>query len=156
VDRNRIRKVSTDGTIVSIAGDGTIGTGIDGDGLPAPQALAYPSSVAADLTGNVYFTEWARVRKISPNGTITTVAGTGAKLNNPFASVVDGQPATSVQLLGPTSVTVDGAGNLYFVDGVRICKVSPDGIITTVAGNGGRAGYMLPTGDGGLATNAPL
>jgi hypothetical protein len=166
VDHNRIRKVSSDGTITSVAGDGTIGA--SGDGGPPTQAqLAYPNSVALDLAGNVFFTEWARVRKITPDGSITTVAGNGMRPNtngcSPPASpgcgpppVGDGQPATSVPLFGPASVTTDRAGNLYFVDGVRIRKVSTDGIITTVAGNGGRAGYKLDTGDGGPATDAPL
>jgi hypothetical protein len=166
VDHNRIRKVSSDGTITSVAGDGTIGTG--GDGGPATQAqLAYPNSVAADSAGNAYFAEWARVRKITPDGTITTVAGIGTRPNTNGCSppespacmpppVVDGQPTTSVQLFGPMSVTADGAGNLYFLDGWRIRKVSPDGIITTVAGNGGSTGYHGNTGDGGPATNAPL
>ena len=140
VDHNRIRKVSTDGTITSVAGD-----------------LAYPNSVAADLGGNVYFTEWARVRRITPDGIITTVAGTGMRPNTSGPPPVgDGQPATSVTLLGPASVTVDSAGNLYFVDGSRVRKVSPDGIITTVAGNGGRAGYMVDPGDGSLATSVGL
>ncbi len=166
VDRNRIRKVSTDGTIAPFAGNGTVG--FDGDGGLATEAqLAYPNSMAVDGAGNLYFGEWARVRKITPDGIITTVAGDGTRPNTNGCSppespacgpptAGDGQPATSVQLFGPMSVTVDSAGNLYFVDGWRIRKVSPDGIITTVAGNGGRAGYHLDTGDGGLATNAPL
>jgi hypothetical protein len=167
VDRNRIRKVTPDGTISSLAGDGTVGTGTGGDGMPATQALTYPNSVAVDAAGVVFFTEWARVRKISPDGIITTVAGTGARPNTGGCSppespacgpppVGDGQPATSVQLFGPASVAVDNAGNIYFVDGSRIREVTPDGNITTVAGNGGRAGYQLPTGDGGLAIAAPL
>jgi sugar lactone lactonase YvrE len=167
VDRNRIRKVSPDGTITSIAGDGTMGSGIGGDGMPAAQALAYPNSVAVDSVGNIYFAEWARVRKITPDGVVTTVAGTGTPPNTNGCSppespscgppsIGDGQPATSVQLFGPKSVTVDGAGNIYFVDGWRIRKVTPDGIITTVAGNGVPTGYHGPTGDGGPAIDAPL
>jgi sugar lactone lactonase YvrE len=167
VDRNRIRKVTPDGAITSIAGDGTIGFSSDG-AIAAQAQLAYPNSVAVDAAGNVYFAEWSRVRKITPDGMVTTVAGTTARAGNnngcsPPASpgcgpppVGDGQPATSVQLFGPTSAAVDSRGNLYFVDGPRIRQVTPDGIITTVAGNGGRAGYQLPTGDGGLAINVGL
>jgi sugar lactone lactonase YvrE len=168
VDRNRIRKTSPDGTVTSVAGDGTIGSGSGGDGGPASQALAYPNSVAVDAAGNVYFAEWARVRRISPDGSVATVAGTGNRPNNngcspafspyctPNYSSGDGGPATLVQLFGPLSVTVDGAGNLYFVDGLRIRRVSPDGTITTVAGSGVPTGYHGPTGDGGQATSAPL
>jgi sugar lactone lactonase YvrE len=168
VDGNRIRKVSPDGTITPVAGTGVVG--VDGDGgLATGAQLAYPNSVAADGAGNLYFAEWARVRKISPDGIITTVAGDGTRLSNnggclpigspgcgPPPPTRDGGPATLAQLWGPASVTVDGAGNLYFVDGVRIRKVSPDGIITTVAGNGNATGYHGFTGDGGPATNAPL
>jgi hypothetical protein len=173
VDRNRVRKVTPGGTITSIAGDGTIGFSSDG-AIAAQAQLAYPNSVAVDSAGNVYFAEWSRVRKITPDGIVTTVAGTTARAGNnngcsPPSSpgcgpppVGDGQPATSVQLFGPTSAltptsaAVDSRGNLYFVDGPRVRQVTPDGIITTVAGNGGRAGYQLPTGDGGLAINAGL
>ncbi|HXP83142.1 MAG TPA: hypothetical protein VN841_00390 [Bryobacteraceae bacterium] len=167
VDRNRIRKVSPDGTITSIAGDGTAGTG-RGDGGPATQAqLAYPNSVSVDSAGNVYFAEYARVRKITPDGIITTVAGTGTPPNTNGCSptpspacgpppVGDGWPATSVQLIDPTGVTVDSAGNLYFVEGRLVCKVSPDGILTTVAGNPTAMMPYTGIGDGGPATGALL
>ena len=120
------------------------------------------------LGGNLHFAEWSRVRKITPDGIITTVAGTTARAgsNNgcsPPASpgcgpppVGDGQAANSVQLFGPTRVAVDSAGNLYFVDGPRIREVTPDGIISTVLGNGSYTGYHGFTGDGGPATSAPL
>ena len=140
VDRNRIRKISRDGTITSIAGDGTIGTG--GDGGQATQAqLAYPNSVAVDAAGNVYFAEWARVRRISPDGIIDTIAGTGQPPNSngclppesPGCGTPppngDGGQATLAQLWGPLSVSVDGAGNIYFVDARLVRKVSPDGIM---------------------------
>ena len=159
VDRNRIRKVSADGAITSIAGDGSVGDPTGGDGGPATQALAHPNSVAVDSVGNVYFAEWARVRKISPDGTIATVAGTGSRLGNngclppqgPSCGMGDAGPALLAQLWGPTNVAIDGPGNLYFVDRWLIRKVSPDGIIATVAGNGGATGYRGYTGDGGSA-----
>ena len=158
--------MTPDGTITSIAGDGTAGISSDG-GLAAQTQLAYPNSVAVDSAGNVYFAEWSRVRKITPDGIVTTVAGATARAGSnscsPPASpgcgpppVGDGQPATSVQLFGPISVAVDSAGNLYFVDGPRIRKVTTDGIISTVVGNGNYTGYHGPTGDGGLAINVGL
>src|SRR5262249_27751622 len=109
-----------------------------------------------------YFAEWARVRKISTDGTITTIAGTG---NRPATDAEglsslqypDGGPATQVNLIGPFSVAVDRAGNVYFVDrGWLIRKVSPDGTIATAAGSLTSTGYHGPTGDGGAATGAPL
>jgi sugar lactone lactonase YvrE len=142
VDRNRIRKVTPDGTVTPIAGDGTIGSGRGGDGGPATQALAYPNSVAVDSNGNVYFAEWARVRKISTDGKITTIAGTGNRpannggegLNNSLQYPA-GESATLVNLVGPQSVTLDGSGNVFFVDyPYLVRKVSPDGTITTAAG----------------------
>jgi trimeric autotransporter adhesin len=163
VDRNRIRKVSPDGTVTSIAGDGTIGSSTGGDGGPASQALAYPNSVAVDPAGNVYFAEWARVRKISQDGTITTVAGTGNRPANGDAEGINGSlhypnggSATLINLLGPSSVAVDRAGNVYFADPSLVRKVSADGTIATVAGGGNPMGFHPGFGDGGPAINAFL
>jgi NHL repeat-containing protein len=96
------------------------------------------------------------VRKVSPDGTITTVAGTGKP---GFAG--DGGKATAAQLDGPFSLVVDGAGDLFIAENPvpygrstyhRVRKVRPDGIITTVVGTG-KAGF---SGDGGKATDARL
>jgi uncharacterized protein (TIGR03437 family) len=104
-----------------------------------------------DSAGNLYIadTNNHRIRKITPGGAISTVAGNG----NPSYSG-DGGPATSAQLSNPWSVAVDSAGNLYIADKNihRIRKVTPGGIISTVAGNGS-AGY---SGDSGPATSAQL
>jgi hypothetical protein len=83
-------------------------------------------------------------------GTITTVAGGG----QPADGVGDGGPATDARLDGPSLITLDAGGNLFIAEnrGERIRKVSPAGIITTVAGNG----QVGRTGDGGMATAAPL
>ena len=90
-----------------------------------------------------------RIRKISPEGYITTIAGTG---NAGFSG--DGGAAVEADLNAPRGVAVDAEGNLYIADGdnYRIRKVSPSGGIATIAGNG-RAGL---TGDGGPATAAEL
>ena len=156
---NRIRKVATSGTITTIAGTGTLasfGTPAAslGDGGPAVNAeLGLPSGVAVDAAGNVYIADsfTSRVRKIATNGTITTVAGSGMCCTYPPG---DGGPATSAEIVTPDGVAVDSVGNLYIADYARnvIRKVSPAGIISTVAGTG--AGSYF--GDGGPATSAGL
>jgi S-formylglutathione hydrolase FrmB len=148
---DRVRKVSTDGTITAFAGTGK--PGFSGDGGPATQAqLDRPSGVAVDGHGNVYISDAnnSRVRKVSAaDGTITTLAGTGKR---GFSG--DGGPATQAQLDGPEAVAVDERGNVYIaeVDNNRVRKVSTDGTITTLAGTGKESFG----GDGGPATQADL
>jgi uncharacterized protein (TIGR03437 family) len=148
---NQIEKVSANGSITNVAGTGYCG--FSGDGGPAASAtLCAPSGIAVDASGNLFIadTHNNRIRKVSAAGIITTVAGNGAQ--GTFSG--DGGPATSASLWSPTAVAIDTAGNLFIADDVncRIRKVSPAGIISTVAGNG-NAGY---SGDGGPATSASL
>src|SRR5206468_314868 len=91
----------------------------------------------------------SRVRKVTPDGVVTTIL---AKAISGFSG--DGGPATSAQLSGPGPVAVDRAGNLYIADlrNNRIRKVTPDGVIRTIAGNG-IEGFA---GDNGLATLAEI
>ena len=136
--------------IIPVAGTGIAGFG--GDGGPAKLAmLNQPEGVAVDASGNLYIadTDNNRIRKISPGGIITTVAGTEIA---GFSG--DGGPATQAQLNHPEGVAVDASGNLYIADtgNNRIRKISPNGIITTVAGNG-IAGF---SGDNGPASQAQL
>jgi len=141
----RVRAVSRSGTITTVAGGGSASPG---DGGPATSAsLAFPAGVAVDAAGNLYIAEeWGRVRKVAPPGIITTVAGSIS------AYPGDGVPATSVSLSYPSGVALDAAGNLYIAENNRIRKVSPLGIISTVAGSG-TYGFG---GDGGPATSALL
>lgn len=74
-----------------------------------------------------------RVRKVTPEGIITTVAGTGSE-----GISADGGPATAASLNVPTGVAVDGSGNIYVTVGGRIRRVDRAGIITTLGGSGGR------------------
>jgi sugar lactone lactonase YvrE len=146
---NRVRKVAVDGSITTIAGNGN--PGFAGDGGPATAAqLKTPAGVAVDASGNVYIADSGnnRIRKVSKNGVITTVAGRG-DINPPLG---DGGSATSAALAGPLAVAVDASGNLYIADTnfLLIRKVSTAGIITTLAGSNYYApspiNIGLPTG----------
>jgi sugar lactone lactonase YvrE len=145
----RIREIKPDGTISTVAGTGQFG--FSGDGGSALNAQLDASGVAVDAAGNLYIADGnnGRVRKVSANGTITTVAGTGQ-----LTYSGDGGPAIAAGIGSVSSIAVDSTGNLYIAAplSARIRKVSVDGTITTVAGNG-LSGY---SGDGGLATNASL
>jgi sugar lactone lactonase YvrE len=136
--------------IATVAGTGV--AGFAGDGGPATMAqLTNPEGIAVDGAGNLYIADRDnhRVRKVTPAGTISTVAGTGAA---GFSG--DGGQASAAQLKGPQGVAVDGAGALYIADtgNSRVRRVAPDGVITTVAGSG-TAGF---SGDGGQAILAQL
>jgi len=127
-----------------------------GDGGPATDAALYlPLGVVVDASENLYIADTgnSRVRKVSPDGVITTVAGTGTS-----GYSGDGGPATKAQLTGPAGLALDTAGNLYIADyrDHRIRKVSTNGIISTVAGDGSTGQGFEPWGDGGPATSAEL
>jgi uncharacterized protein (TIGR03437 family) len=146
---NRVRKVSASGNISTLAGNGI--SGFSGDGGQATSAeLNGPQSVAVDSAGNVYIADSAnnRVRRVAPNGVITTVAGTGS-------SGVSGDGGLAVNALvgNPVALATDSVGNVYIADGsARVRKLFLSGIITTIAGAGTR-GY---SGDGGSASKALL
>ncbi len=145
-----IRKISTGGTITTIAGTG--GTfGSSGDNGPATAALLnQPSGITLDAAGNIYFADYGnnRVRKINTSGTITTIAGTTMGYSG------DAGAATLAQLHFPFGVAVDAAGNVYIGDQGNNCvrRVNTSGIISTIAGNG-TAGFA---GDGGPAGASQL
>ncbi len=109
-----------------------------------------PASVAVDLRGNLYVADLNAIRKISVDGTISTIAGS---FDGGFSG--DGGPAIYAQLNNPTSVAVDANGNVYFSDGgftCRIRKIDTSGNINTLAGNG----QCAFSGDGGPATSAAV
>lgn len=149
-DRNnyRIRKVSSGGTITTVAGNGT--QGYSGDNGQATSAqINAPAGIAVDSSGNLYIADSSNhvIRKVS-GGVITTIAGTGVA---GFGG--DSGTATAAQLNTPSGVAVDSSGNVYIADlgNNRIRKVS-GGNITTIAGSGVQ-GY---SGDGGSAVSASL
>jgi hypothetical protein len=152
----RIRKVTTNGIITTYAGNGInpyFGTNINnGDGGQAKLASIFPTGrpgIAIDKQGNVYFSEWGRIRKITTDGIISTVAGNGN-----FGFSGDGGLATLALIYGPQGIAVDSIGSIYFSDASnnRVRKISTDGIITTIAGNGGYG----PGNDGIPAVNSEV
>ncbi len=159
-DNNAVRKIALNGTITTIAGTGV--AGYNGDNIPGTQAqLNTPWRVTLDPAGNLYIADAGndRIRKLAPNGTITTIAGSG----QPGYSGDNG-PATSATLRIPEQAELDPFGNLFIADSGNnaIRKVDAHGIITTVAGTGFGAGVGNSTGtgaysgDGGPATKAEL
>jgi hypothetical protein len=159
---HRIRKVSPDGIITTVAGNSLAGdttpTGdLSGDGGPATQAhLKKPQDVVFDTAGSMLILDSAnnRVRKITPDGIITTVVGAGPLGDGKGGYQGDGGPASQAWLNRPAGLAMDAANNLYIADtdNFRVRKVSPDGIMTTIAGNG----MKDRSGDSGPATQASL
>ena len=162
----------------TIAGTGS--AGFSGDGGPATAAQLYgPSAVAIASDGAVYIADSGnnRMRKVAPDGTISTIAGSGSSIANILlppsfqtcAFSGDGGLATSAQLCNPAQLAFDKAGGLYVADfgNARVRRISPEGVIATVAGSGqpvplgqtgGAIGYSpanpFSSGDGGPAIHA--
>ncbi|MEP7362270.1 MAG: SMP-30/gluconolactonase/LRE family protein [Acidobacteriota bacterium] len=145
---NRVRRIDTTGKITTAAGTGDIG--YSGDGGPGPAArLAYPAGLAVDFGGSLYIADRSnhRIRKVNPQGVISTFAGNGVP-----GAAGDGGPAATASLLYPTDVAVDASGRVLIADSGNnsIRRVDTNGIISTIAGTG-QAGY---SGDGGQAVQA--
>src|SRR5204863_3030518 len=149
-DNQRVRRVGTDGIIATVAGTGAFGS--SGDGGPATAArLAAPSGLAVGPDGSLYISDTLnnRIRRVTADGIIRTVVGTGA---GGFGG--DGGPATSAQLFVPKGIAIAADGRLYIADAAnaRVRLVGTDGIIRTAAGTGTAGG----SGDNGPAAAARL
>ena len=149
-NNNRVRKIDNSGVITTIAGTGVANYSGDG-GLAVSANIDYHIDVSLDAAGNIYIADANnnRIRKISPTGTITTIAGTGGS-----SYVGDGGLATLAELSFPSAVKADPTGNVFIADYGHHCirKINSSGVISTIAGTG-IAGH---SGDGGLATLAQL
>jgi uncharacterized protein (TIGR03437 family) len=151
-DDNRVRRISTSGVIQTIAGTGH--AGFSGDGGPGSSAqINQPYGLALDAAGNLYIADLgnARVRKITKDGNIATIAGGGmTAVSSTSASLA----ATSAALNAPRNVALDPAGNLYVSDfgANQVYVISTAGLLSVFAGSGTAGG----SGDGASATQAEL
>ncbi len=129
-NNHKIRKITSDGTVSTLAGSGTFG---DTDGSGTAAQFDGPEGVTVDVDGNVYVAdrENRKIRKITPDGVVSTLAGSGE-----FGDV-DGS-GTAAKFNGPGGVAVDANGNVYVADELnhKIRKITPDGVVTTLAGSG--------------------
>jgi uncharacterized protein (TIGR03437 family) len=148
---NRVRKITSDGTVSTIAGNGTAGYAGDGKSpTDKDTELNAPCGLALDSSNNLYIADTGNhvIRKIS-GGNINTVAG-----NNQEGFSGDLASATSAQLTFPAGVTVDSKGQIYIADSGnnRVRLVGTDGNINTIVGDGN----ATRAGDGGLANVASV
>lgn len=154
----RIYRVGSDGLITTMAGNGV--AGFSGDGALAVAAqLSNPGGIALGSDGSLYISDRgnSRVRRVGPDGIISTVAGNGSSWYTalPPPNVIgDGGPASNA-MVGPAGLVVSPDGTLYIADAGtdRVRRVGPNGIISTIAGT---SVGMVGSGDGGLAINANL
>jgi sugar lactone lactonase YvrE len=127
---SKIRKITSAGVVTTLAGTNSNGS-VDGIGTSA--SFYYPRSVAVDNSGNVYVADYGnyKVRKISPDGVVTSFAGTGS-----YGSK-DGI-GTAASFNYPSGLVVDSSGNVYVSDFLnnRIRKITSSGVVTTLAGRG--------------------
>ncbi|HXB73211.1 MAG TPA: hypothetical protein VNY05_33550 [Candidatus Acidoferrales bacterium] len=155
----RVQKVTPFGAVVTtIAGNGS--PGYSGDGGPATSAsIGAPHGLAVDSAGNLYISDLGNnvVRKVVPDGTITTVAGNGTR---GFSG--DGGPATNASLAGPYGVAVDSAGNLYIADSdnnrIRKVLASKPGIAVSTSNltfDGQSLGALPPAKNFNVAATIP-
>jgi sugar lactone lactonase YvrE len=136
---NRIRKISVSGKVSTVAGSNTAGFR---EGSGGTAQFNFPDGIVVDKQGNLYVSDASnsRIRKITPDGRVSTFAGSG------ISGHEDGD-AGIARFDYPMDMVIDSAGNLYVLDISRIRKVSPEGAVSTIAGS--TDGYV--DGDGSTA-----
>jgi hypothetical protein len=143
-----IRKISPAGVVTTMAGWAFEGAGVDGTGSEA--RFVNPSGIATDSAGNMYVADAGTIRQMTPGGVVTTLAGPAWPTGS-----VDGT-GSAARFGGPEGIAVDSGGNVYVADwSSTIRKISPGGVVTTIAGGAGEcfadgagrdARFCQPTG----------
>ena len=125
---HKIRKINSAGVVTTFAGASSLG---DSDGIGIGASFNYPIGIAIDGLGNLYVTDNNKIRKITPFGEVTTLAGTNV------AGFSDGT-GTAASFNLPQGIAVDNSGNIYVADtnNQKIRKITPSGEVTTLAGSG--------------------
>jgi sugar lactone lactonase YvrE len=140
---NTIRKITPSGVVTTLAG--TAGSSGSADGTGAAARFNGPEGVAVDGSGNVFVADAGNstIRKITPGGVVTTLAGTAGSYGG-----ADGTGAAAL-FNEPEGVAVDGSGNVFVADAGKsstIRKITPSGVVTTLAGTAGLSGSADGTG----------
>jgi alpha-tubulin suppressor-like RCC1 family protein len=141
-NNHTIRKVTPVGVVTTVAGTGGLSGSADGIGTGAQ--FNSPQNIAIDATGNLYVTDTnnSTIRKVTPAGVVTTIAG----LAGYYSDSSDGT-GSAARFAQPSGIAVDFAGNLYVTDGnYTIRRITPSGVVTTVAGVAGYCGRSDGTG----------
>lgn len=127
-NNHKIRKITPARVVSTLTGNGTQGTT---DGNKTIATFSYPDHLAADAAGNVYVANLNKIRKVTPAGVVSTVAGTGAPGD------VDGT-GIAASFIHVRGVAIDASGNLYVADSGnnKIRKITPAGLVSTLAGSG--------------------
>jgi sugar lactone lactonase YvrE len=133
-----IRKITPAGVVTPVAGKAGHHAIVDGTGSTA--RFYGPDAIVIDSAGNLYVTDQPTIRKITPAGVVTTLAGQAGS-----GGSVDGT-GSSAQFLTPQGIACDPAGNVYVTDNFTVRKITPAGVVTTLAGKAGVAGYVNGSG----------
>ena len=146
-----IRKILPDGTFITLAGSETASLPGSADGPGSAARFNLPFALAVDSVGNVYVADFGNhtVRKITPDGMVSTLAGMAGTTGS-----VDG-PGSAARFDRPSAVAVDGAGNVYVTDygNFTIRKITPIGVVSTLAGSPGALGSADGAGSNARFSN---
>ena len=140
-NNNTIRKITSAGTVTTLAGTAGISGQIDSIGTAAN--FNAPTGIATDNAGNVYVADSSNtIRKITPTGVVTTLAGTAG------ISGSKGGTGAAASFNSPSGIAADSAGNIYVADSMNstVRRITPAGVVTTVAGTAGISGSTDASG----------